>query len=105
MKMARVIGSAVSTLKHDAYHGKKLMIVQPLSLEAEPEGEAYLAVDYVGAGEGDVVLIGSAPGVAQKVFNVKIAPMRELIMGIIDEAEVEGRYIYRVRDESHPQTK
>lgn len=99
MRMGRVIGSAVSTLKHRAYEGKKLLIVKALDLEGKTNGPGFLAVDYVGAGEGDVVLIGSAPGVAQQVFGEKVTPMRELIMGVIDEAEVNGEFIYRVQDE------
>ncbi len=99
MRMARVIGNAVSTLKHEAYEGKKLLLCKALDLEAKPSGAAFIAVDLVGAGEGDVVLIGSAPGVAQKVFGIKIAPMRELVMGIVDEAVVGDKYIYRVQDE------
>ncbi len=99
MRMARIIGSAVSTLKHEAYEGKKLLIAKTMDLDGNLTGPGFLAVDYVGAGEGDVVLIGSAPGVAQKVFDLKIAPMRELVMGIIDEAAVNGDYIYRVQDE------
>lgn len=99
MRLGRVIGNAVSTLKHPAYDGKKLMLVRTLNLKGEEIGPGYIAVDYVGAGEGDTVLIGSAPGVAQLVFEVELAPMRELIMGIVDEAVVNGEYIYRVQDE------
>ncbi|MFH1740073.1 MAG: EutN/CcmL family microcompartment protein [bacterium] len=93
MKIAKVVGSAVSTLKHEAYMAKKLLIVQPLDLEGNPLGNSTLAVDYVGAGEGDYVLVGSAPGVAQQVFSIEIAPIRELVMGVIDHVEVGGRIV------------
>jgi microcompartment protein CcmK/EutM len=47
-----------------------------------------IAVDYVGAGEGDTVLVGSAPGVAQEVFDIERAPIRELIVGVVDRFDV-----------------
>lgn len=93
MKIAKVVGSAVSTIKHESYLGKKLLIVQPLDLNGNPLGNSTIAVDYSGAGEGDYVLVGSAPGVAQQVFDIEIAPIRELIMGIIDYVEVDGRIV------------
>ena len=57
------------------------------NLNNNPVGNATIAIDYVGAGVGDYVLVGSAPGLAANVFKVKKAPMRELIMGIIDRVE------------------
>lgn len=100
MQIAKVIGSAVSTLKHEAYFGKKLLIIQRLDLEGKPMGNSTLAVDYVGAGEGDYVLVGSAPGVAQQVFSIEIAPIRDLIMGIIDHVEVGGRMVMSAERDS-----
>jgi microcompartment protein CcmK/EutM len=44
-------------------------------------------MDYVGAGIGDTVICGGAPGVAQDVFGLKRAPIRTLIMAIIDKIE------------------
>ena len=93
MKIAKVVGSAVSSIKHESYLGKKLLIVQPLDLNGNPLGNSTIAVDYSGAGEGDYVLVGSAPGVAQQVFDIEIAPIRELIMGVIDYVEVDGRIV------------
>jgi len=88
MQIAVVIGNAVSILKHEAYEGRKLLYVQPLNLEGEAAGNPTIAVDYVGAGEGDVVLVGAAPGLAPKVFKMKVCPVRELIMGVIDRVDV-----------------
>jgi microcompartment protein CcmK/EutM len=89
MNIARVIGNVVSTLKNDAYQGKKLLLVQRLTLDGKPRGIPTVAIDYVGAGEGDVVLLGAAPGLAQSVFKISPAPMRELIMGVVDRIDVE----------------
>jgi microcompartment protein CcmK/EutM len=91
MRLARVIGSAVSTIKHEAYEGKKLLLVEPVSPDGDPIGPATIAVDYVGAGEGEYVLMGGAPGVAKDVFHLDPAPIKDMVMGIIDAIEVEGK--------------
>jgi microcompartment protein CcmK/EutM len=88
MLLARVIGNAVSIVKHPAYDRRRLLVVQPLSVRMVPRGKAIIAVDYVGAGEGDLVVIGAGPGVAAEVFGVKRAPIRELVMAIVDSVDV-----------------
>ncbi len=101
MKLGRVVGSIVSTLKHDAYQGRKLMLVEPISPNGETKGPATVAVDYVGAGEGELVLLGGAPGAAKSVFDLDIAPIKEMIMGIIDEVEQDGTIVLRASDADH----
>ena len=61
MYLAKVIGKIISTDKYDAYAGKKLLVVQKLDLYRNPTGLSTVAIDYVGAGEGDTVLVGAAP--------------------------------------------
>jgi carbon dioxide concentrating mechanism protein CcmL len=88
MYIAKVIGKVVSVIKHPAYENRTLLLVQPLSLKSELVRTPTIAVDYVGAGEGDIVLVGAGPGVAQDVFGVENAPIRELVMGIVDRFDV-----------------
>jgi len=88
MYIAQVIGKVVSVVKHPAYAHRTLLLIQPLSLRSEHVQNPTIAVDYVGAGEGDIVLIGAGPGVAQEVFGIENAPIRELVMGIIDRFDV-----------------
>jgi microcompartment protein CcmK/EutM len=90
MILARVIGKAVSVVKHPAYERRRLLVVQPMSLALRPRGKALLAVDYVGAGEGDLVIVGAGPGVAREVFGVDRAPIRELVMAIVDSVSLNG---------------
>ena len=94
MYIAKVVGKVVSVIKHAAYENRTLLLVQPLSLRSQLVRKPTIAVDYVGAGEGDVVLVGAAPGTAEEVFGIQNAPIRELVMGIIDRfdvsADVEG---------------
>lgn len=98
MKLARVVGNVVSTLKHDSYDGRKLMLVEPISPNGKSQGPATVAVDYVGAGIGELVLLGGAPGAARSVFGLKIAPIKEMVMGIIDEVECDGTIVLRASD-------
>lgn len=90
MKLGRIVGNAVSTLKHQAYHSKSLLLVEPVNPHGECIGPAIVAVDYVGAGIGEYVLLGGAPGQAKDVFGIDIAPIKEMVMGIIDEVEMDG---------------
>ena len=88
MYLAKVIGKVVSVVKHPAYQNRTLLLIQPLSLKSELVRTPTIAVDYVGAGEGDTVIVGAGPGVAQEVFGVEDAPMRELVMGIVDRFDI-----------------
>ena len=88
MYLAKVIGKAVSVVKHPAYQNRTLLLIQPLSLKSQLVRTPTIAVDYVGAGEGDTVIVGAGPGVAQEVFGVEDAPIRELVMGIVDHFDI-----------------
>ena len=83
-----MIGKVVSVVKHSAYDARTLLLVQPISLQGKVVRTPTIAVDYVGAGEGDTILVGSAPGVAQEVFDIERAPIRELIVGVVDRFDV-----------------
>jgi len=91
MKIARVVGNVVSSDKLPAYEARKLLLVQPLNPEGADMGHSTMAIDYVGAGIGDIVLMGAAPGLANLVFQIKNAPINELVMAIVDRVSIEGR--------------
>ena len=93
MYIAKVIGKVVSLTKHQAYHGRTLLLVQPLNLLNEVVRVPTIAVDYVGAGEGDTVMVGAGPGVAQKVFDLDKAPIRDLVMGIVDHFDIDNEVL------------
>jgi microcompartment protein CcmK/EutM len=93
MQIAKVIGKVVSTIKHPAYEGRKLLLVQRMGLDRKPMGHPTIAIDYVDAGEGDIVLLGAAPGLASTVFGIPNAPVRELIMGVIDRVQIPGKKV------------
>ena len=87
MFLARVTKRVVSTTKHPAYLNKTVLVVQPIFPDGTDNGSEWVAIDYVKAGPGDTVVCGGAPGVAQEVFNLKLAPIRTLIMAIVDRID------------------
>lgn len=91
MFLARVEKKVVSSAKHKAYDGKTVYIVQPVEPDGKPKGLEWVAVDYVGANIGDIVVCGGAPGVARDVFGIELAPIRTLIMAIVDKIEYSDR--------------
>jgi microcompartment protein CcmK/EutM len=90
MQIARVIGTVVSTQKHAKFHGAKLMLVQPLGIDDTPRGAAVLAVDGVGAGVHEKVLIVLEGRAAGEALGRKAAPVDAAIVGIIDQVDVHG---------------
>lgn len=102
MEIGKVIGNVICTIHHECYDQKRILIVQPLDLEGREWGPVRVAVDYVGAGPGDLVLLGGAPGVAAMVFGRAKAPIRDLIMAIVDRVDVEGKRIITLYEEPLP---
>jgi microcompartment protein CcmK/EutM len=89
MVVGRVIGTVVSTQKHPKFEGAKLLLVQPLNLDDTPRGTALLAVDSVGAGVHEKVLIVLEGRAAAEALNRKAAPVDAAIIGIIDHIECD----------------
>ena len=84
MQIARVIGTVVSTQKHPTFEGAKLMLVQPLNADDSPRGTALLAIDGVGAGVHEKVLIVLEGRAAGEALGRRAAPVDAAIVGIID---------------------
>jgi ethanolamine utilization protein EutN len=88
MLLARVTGTVVATQKHRKLEGGKLLIVQPLTLEDTPRGPELLAVDGVGAGVHEKVLIVLEGRAASEAIGQKGAPVDAAIIGIVDEVDL-----------------
>ena len=84
MQIAKVIGTVVATQKHRKFEGAKLMLVQPLNLDDTARGAALLAVDGVGAGVNEKVLVVLEGRAAGEALGKKAAPVDAAIIGIID---------------------
>jgi microcompartment protein CcmK/EutM len=94
MIIARVVGSAVSTIKDGQLTGLKLLLVREATPANELVGEPFVAVDSVGAGSGELVLV--AQGSAARQTDVtRDRPVDALIMGILDSLEVDGTVTFR----------
>jgi len=88
VQIARVVGTVVATQKHRKFEGAKLLLVQPLNLDETARGTALLAVDGVGAGVHEKVLIVLEGRAAGEALNKKAAPVDAAIIGIVDTVDV-----------------
>ncbi len=94
MIFGRVIGTVVSTAKDERLVGKKLLIVQPLHIrELTPKGDPIVAVDTVGAGETEVVLMVAGSS-ARQTDKTDKTPVDAAIMAIVDSVELEGKLVF-----------
>jgi microcompartment protein CcmK/EutM len=87
VKLCRVKGTVVSTVKQPVYQGRKLMVVQPVDETGANQGHSFLAVDRVQAGEGDLVLVNSEGNGARQLIPIDKLPIRSLILGIVDRVD------------------
>jgi len=87
MILGKVIGNVVSTIKLPVYQGYKILIVQPVNDKEVPQGESVLALDTVQAGVGDTVLVIDEGNSSRLIMNNSTAPVRTMIVGIVDAIE------------------
>ncbi len=87
MKLCRVKGNVVATVKHPTYRGHKLMIVQPVDARGADVGTSFLAVDLVQAGPGDRVLVMQEGNGVRQILKEQKLPIRSVIVGIVDEVD------------------
>src|SRR6266566_4837821 len=104
MFLARVTGHVVASVKDKTLNGQKLFVVEPLSVKYDERtnqpaslgntGRAIVAIDAVGAGEGQLVLIvqGSSARMTEQTKNL---PADAVIVGIVDSAEFAGKTFYQ----------
>ena len=89
MQICRVIGTVVSTQKNRKLEGAKLLLVQPLTLEGGLRGVALIAIDAVGAGVGERVLVVIEGKAAGDALGRKGAAVDAAIVGIIDAMDYQ----------------
>ena len=88
MLLARVVGTVVATQKNRKFEGAKLLLVQPLTLEDTPRGTAIIAVDALGAGVHEKVLIVMEGRAAGEALGRKLAPVDAAVVGIVDTVDL-----------------
>lgn len=84
MRIGRVAGTVVATVRSPVYDGRRLLICDLLDEQGEPDGDYVLAVDAVGAGAGEQVLIIDEGNSARQVVDMEDAPIRAVVVGIVD---------------------
>jgi ethanolamine utilization protein EutN len=84
MQIGRVVGHAVSTVKHPSLTGWRLLVVQPLTAEGKEDGEPLLAIDSMGAGASDLVILSNDGAGARELVGVRNSPVRWMVLGMRD---------------------
>lgn len=85
MKLGRVVGEIFSTINHPFYDGRKLLVVNQINPQGQSISAYLIAVDSVGAGVGQTVLVIDEGNSARQVADQPQAPVRSIIIGIVDE--------------------
>ena len=94
MIFARVTGTVVCTLKDEKLVGSKLMLVQPVDLAGASKGTPLVAVDSVGAGEGELVLLVQGSS-ARQTTRTEGRPVDAVIFAIVDTVEQSGKTAFK----------
>ena len=89
MILAKVIGQVIATQKEPSHEGKKILLVQGLTLKNEPWGEPFVALDSVDAGIGDRVLAVQEGFSAMTSVGHTDAPIDAAVIGVVDLVDLE----------------
>jgi ethanolamine utilization protein EutN len=90
MIVGRVTATVVATIEHPFYDGKKQLVVRAVKPDGSFDGEKYIiAVDLVGAGVGETVLVNDEGNSARQLVGDPTAPLRSVIVGIVDQVAGE----------------
>ena len=94
MRIAKVVGVIVATVKDSRLEGSKCLLVAAIDLAGKVQGLPFVAMDMVGAGEGEMVLIveGSSARVAARDIN---RPVDAVIVAILDSLRHDGQMMYQ----------
>jgi ethanolamine utilization protein EutN len=82
-----VAGRVYSTINHPFYDNRRLLLVDRIAPDGRPEGGYLIAVDSVGAGAGETVLVIDEGNSARQVVADRNAPIRSIIIGVVDEIQ------------------
>ncbi len=93
MTLGQVVGTVVATRKDEKLVGGKLLVVQELDMRGKPLERYAVAIDAVGAGVGEIVLVATGSS-ARQTDVTRDRPVDAVIMAIVDILELEGEVIY-----------
>ncbi len=90
MILARITGNVVSSIHHPVVDGRKLLLAERLDATAKPTGGYLIAMDTIGAGHGETVLILDEGTGARQILDDSKAPIRSVVVAIVDAVELES---------------
>lgn len=90
MILGRIAGSVVSTIHHPIVDGRKLLLAERLDAGGRPTGGYVIAIDAIGAGFGETVLILDEGNGARQILDDASAPVRSMVVAIVDAVELEA---------------
>jgi ethanolamine utilization protein EutN len=88
MKLGKVIGNVISTVKHESFEGIKLILVQPVDENLINTGDPIVAFDMISSTEGQIIFYETSKE-AGRVLETKFNPCDAAIMGIVDQINLE----------------
>ena len=88
MKLGRVVGTVVSTIHAPIFHGRTLLVCDLVGPRGEAAGGYLIAVDTVGAGPGETVLLLDEGNSARQILGMSPAPVRTVVVGIVDAVDL-----------------
>jgi ethanolamine utilization protein EutN len=90
MLIGRIIGDVVATQKAPSHEGRKILVVQPLNLDGTDRGDPVLALDAVGAGVGERVLLVTEGFSAMTAVGRPNSPIDAAVIGVIDSVNLDA---------------
>jgi microcompartment protein CcmK/EutM len=95
VKIGRVVGTVVSTISAPVFEGRRLLLCDLLDASGRPDGSYLICVDTVGSGAGEAVLIVDEGNSARQVIGLSTAPVRAVVVGVVDQLVVDGEVVLR----------
>jgi len=99
MNLAKVLGRVVATRKEESLEGLKLLVLGIAGPDGKLSGQSVVAVDAVGAGEGEFVLYASGSSARQTALTDR-KPVDAVVMAIVDSWDIDGEVRWRKGDEA-----
>jgi ethanolamine utilization protein EutN len=84
MQFAKVVGRATATVRHETLAGWRLLLVQPLDAQGGADGDPQLAIDSLGSGRGDTVMLTTDGNAVREMVGKDNTPIRWAVIGIAD---------------------
>ena len=89
MYLARVVGDVVATHRLEQLGGRKLLLVRRLDLDDKEEGTEIIALDVIGVGVGEKVLVVQEGNAARTLFRNDRIPAQAVVVGVVDRVDLD----------------